>query len=118
MSFAVVPLTRDEVSAGALQHLIQLTDLSMRSALDRQANGFQPRRVCVMTIYETNLLDGQTFQELQNRFAPDAFNILFLNECAVEACQRFSIPINPVAMIQDHELPAQKSLILNVPCYG
>ena len=108
--FSVVGLTLDEVSSGALPHMRLSKTLDSRMT---KTNFRYAERILVYTTIETDTqaLVARTKYRQQGQFLV----FLYFNDAAVEACREMGIPLRVLERIEEPELPARRSTVIERP---
>jgi hypothetical protein len=108
--FSVVGLTLDEVSSGALPHMRLSKTLDTRMT---KSNFRYAERILVYTTIETDTqaLVARTKYRQQGQFLV----FLYFNDAAVEACREMGIPLRVLERIEESELPARRSTVIERP---
>ena len=108
--FSVVGLTLDEVSSGALPHMRLSKTLDSRMT---KTNFRYAERILVYTTIETDTqaLVARTKYRQQGQFLV----FLYFNDAAVEACREMGIPLRVLERIEESELPARRSTVIERP---
>jgi hypothetical protein len=122
MAYHVIALTRQQVTGGGMSILDRFSDSMIRSMSEItqetnaiRARGRQIRReqVEVLTLDPLN----PHFGEARQRYGGDVFTVLFLNDAARAACNRYGIDADYAAEIQENELPANVGVALRMDDY-
>jgi hypothetical protein len=108
--FSVVGLTLDEVSSGALPHVRLAKTLDTRMTKSNFKFGE------ILQVYTTVETDTQgpaarTKYKDQGQFLV----ILYFNDAAVGACKEMGIPIRVLDRINESELPARRTTVVERP---
>jgi hypothetical protein len=108
--FSVVGLTLDDVSSGALPHV------RLGKTLDERMTKSNFRFTELIVVYTTVETDTQgpaarTKYRQQGQFLV----FLYFNDAAVKACKEIGIPVRVLDRIEESELPARRTTVLERP---
>jgi hypothetical protein len=109
-TFSVVGLTLDEISSGALPQVRLADTLDARMA---KSEFKLAERVLVYTNMET---DSQALvARTKYRQLGQFLVFLYFNHAAVEACKEIGIPLRILDRIDEWQLPARKTTVIERP---
>jgi len=128
MPFHVVVLTRQQVAAGALGFQDELSRALMQHMMELgqkisalRADGY-PGQVNVpssdVEVYALGPFPLDEFLRARQQFGRDAFTVLFPNDAAREACERYGIQLDYGQVLPDGELPPNIAVLLRMKHYG
>ncbi len=119
MSYAVLPLTFKESDMAVFEAISNLLERSLRHGIEVERRESRPPRLeCMIGVFALNaFVDRQAFETFSARFGGNVETLLFLNKCAVSACQEFGIEIHPAGKIDDAELPPNRAAMLTIGYY-
>jgi hypothetical protein len=111
MGYIVLSNTVQEIAAGASHIPTRLGERLVQQMVEFSQAQRTPAERCDVEVYFMNsFIDHEEFAALRNRFGGNPMQFLFLNECAVRACEHFNIPINAVGTVD--QLPPRTGLAL------
>ena len=110
-------LTRQDVNEGKLRIPEVLGKAIARSAMQVarqvQAGAIHHDRVGVLTLDPLH----ERYYEVRRGYGPNAHIVLFFNDAAQMACGMYEVEANFTAQIQDHQLPDNLGVALQIEHY-